>query len=299
MTYPAHRGIRPCRVSLSTLSRKVVKIRPASDPLELPCHRASQVHASTTSFVLCCGLTAAVAVGLAPPRNSEAEHTRASIERLLSAPVPASADSCNQISPEAWLRVIKSIGRALPRLIAALEPAIPDAPSGDVPWVSWEHDGGFFGFGRSETLTVWADGRSEIRVTNTGLCNLYLVVAGWEETRKLVFVKRNALSGREARRRFFAVQEAGVDLLVSRSSQSTDGEGMTTDCDGILISTPGKTVYWYCGGGDTSPENRRRFEAVKKIMDDFDKSPTCALPFRPIGWRALWWDGRGEYPFRW
>ena len=151
-----------------------------------------------------------------------------------------------------------------------IEPLRPD----EIEVISWETHSGWFG--EKNKLTLWADGRSEVRISRPCMPQPYLVVDGWQEVSKLEFVRRQDASG-EGRKRFLSAIAAEPHLLQPAVTH-------TTDCGGRSVKLSGKGKRWrqstaWDGSTDNSPANFRRWTALNSIMGDFDdQHPFFILP---------------------
>lgn len=144
----------------------------------------------------------------------------------------------------------------------------------EIEVISWETCSGWFG--ETNKLTLWADGRSEVRISRPCMATPYLVVAGWEEVSRLEFVRRfDASCG--ARKRFLAAVAAEPQLLRPAVAH-------TTDCGGFTVELSGKRKTWRIStpwdrSTDNDPANYRRWTTLDSIMGKFDdQRPFLILP---------------------
>jgi hypothetical protein len=172
---------------------------------------------------------------------------------------------------------------AFPVITSGSEPTpIPDG----IEMIIWEHqnwetNGGF------ERLTIWSDGRSEVLVAplsyaRDGQENLR-PKSGWEKVRKkspphVEFVRRNIYPPDEARTKFKEALEAGIHLLETFRSGFVDGGGTR-----VVIQIQGQqkeVVIPMFMDRQKGTLNHKRFLAVSKVLDGFDKSAYEVVPIK-------------------
>jgi hypothetical protein len=127
--------------------------------------------------------------------------------------------------------------------------------------------------GGGERLTLWADGRSEIRVRRFG--DPRKPRAGWtvSTTRPFTFyVKTNPVPVDEAIRRFNGALAAGIALLKSFPPGYTDGGGTQVgiQTDGQLKEITIPEFIHPDQKDNQGSENHKRFLAVQQVIDGFD-----------------------------
>ena len=108
----------------------------------------------------------------------------------------------------------------------------------------------------------------------------YMVVVGWEETRKLEFVRRLDASG-DGRKRFLAALAAEPHLLKPLVVRTTDCGLLTVELTGAgkrwFVRTP-----WVGGATGGDPSNDRRYAILQSAMGHFENEKPFVLLPQPI-----------------
>lgn len=151
------------------------------------------------------------------------------------------------------------------------EPATPVFPVPDgaeaLVWEeqNWETGGG------SCRLTLWADGRSEMRVFPTSFAlrrGDLRPLPGWsaeeDDTGRLSFVRRGVVSESEARQRFRRAWRAGIAHIEPFTPDYLDGGGTRIELhvDGRVEE---KVIPLFLGERLGSPDHHR-FQAVAEVL---------------------------------
>jgi hypothetical protein len=136
---------------------------------------------------------------------------------------------------------------------------------------SWESGG------PSERLTLWADGRSEIRVKQFGKPKK--TKAGWsacEEKPWTVYTKASPYSAEKTRQKFAAAIAAGISELRTFPPGYADGSGtlLGVSVDGKLTQTVIPMFLHERQKDNKGSENHKRYLAVDAILGNFDTDAT-------------------------
>ena len=150
----------------------------------------------------------------------------------------------------------------------------PSATELKIQMIFWEIQSWESGGGKSR-LTIWADGRSEIRVVPDEFSRRKPAKMqpreGWaveQNQGSVYFVRSPALSEKAAKKKFDQALSAGIHLLKSFRPDYVDGSGTLV---GVLIDGKLKeTVIPMFLDRQKGTENHRRFTAVSKILSGFD-----------------------------
>ena len=143
-------------------------------------------------------------------------------------------------------------------------------PLADIDMIFWEEQSWESG-GDSRRLTLWADGRSEIRIVlgdqtpRSGTVRLRL---GWTNTDGAL-VKRGALSAEDAGDRFERALKAGIHLLEPVHPNYVDGGGTLV---GVRVGgSVREVVIAHLADNWRQTTNYRRFQVVAEVMSNFDR----------------------------
>ncbi len=130
---------------------------------------------------------------------------------------------------------------------------------------SWETGGG------TARLTIWADGRSEIRVY-AGPAHLYpksllKPLPGWQKLdapNATTFIHPNPFSPTEAKQKLAAAVQAGISLLQSEDPQYLDGGGVL-----VGVQVNGALHQAVIPTFNEELRQRVRFDVVQRALAEF------------------------------
>lgn len=155
----------------------------------------------------------------------------------------------------------------------------PPGPVTMLAWEqqNWESNGGF------ARLTLWSDGRSEVRVAPmqlfSGESQQYRSKPGWEkleQPRHLEFIRHGVYPSEVVREKISAALAAGIEQLETFRPDYLDGGGTQ-----IVIQRGRQrqeTVIPYFSDADRSSPNYQRFQAVSAVLGGFDRNAFQFLP---------------------
>lgn len=135
---------------------------------------------------------------------------------------------------------------------------------------SWKTNGGF------ERLTIWGDGRSQVEVSPCAFCTTSQMNIkpknGWtalKQEHHIVFVRKDIYPPEIARAKLKQALEAGIQFLETFRPGYRDGSGTR-----VVVRINGKqkeTIIPMFMDKERGTANHKRFMAVSKILDGFDK----------------------------
>ena len=177
-------------------------------------------------------------------------------------------------SPAAWL-LVAAMAFGSGACGACGEPPTADDPVPEgAELLVWEEQNWETGGGACR-LTLWADGRSEMRVFPTSFARRQgglRPLPGWspeaDEHGALSFVRREVFSEAEGRERFRRAWQAGIVHIEPFTPDYLDGEGTRIELhvDGRVDE---KVIPLFLGERFGSPDHHR-FQAVAEILGPCD-----------------------------
>ena len=152
----------------------------------------------------------------------------------------------------------------------------PLQPPSDIDMIFWEEQSWESG-GGTQRLTLWRDGRSEIRIVlgdQTPRSGIIRLRPGWTNTDGAV-VKHSPLRPQEAQYRFERALQAGIHRLEPIRPDYLDGGGTL-----VGVRTGGslrKVVIAHLSDNWRETANYRWFQAVAEVMSAIVDSATVQV----------------------